>query len=191
MRKLRGMTLVETLVSLGVSVLALGALQAMLQAGSQGWATMRALESAKQSLALTVGRIGPIVRSARRVEITNTTSARLTVVLPLVNAATGDYVVPLVDGDKVSFYLSDSTGAFDTTGAFLWRSVNGVPDTDWSLPNRRPSVDLGNAGLTFTLIPTTNPESVQVSVNTRRAAHLRSLNREVSTEIHLRNRRYH
>lgn len=187
MRARRGVTLVETLTAAGLLVLSVLGLGALTSAGGRLWARADAGASAKQVLALAMGRMEPTLRSALRVDTSQTTGSRLTVVLPRIDSTTNKYVVPLEAGAVVSFYLSDATGSTSATGTILWRSVNGTPDRSWSLRGARPVVDLGAAGLTFQHDAAATPQLVQLTATTHRWAGARTLVKSASTGVWLRN----
>lgn len=184
-----GATLVEVMVACTIASMVMTALVALVRFANVMWYQGGTEESTKQVLALAVGQMEPIIRSALRVNVAQSDGDTLTLVLPRVDSATGDYALPLADGDMVSFYLSNTTGSTDVPGTILWRSVNGTPDAAWSLRGSRGRVDLGSAGLTFTYNPAATPRSVVISVTTTQRAAETTLSREASTEVVLRNRR--
>ena len=186
-RRRLGLTLVELLISSVLSLTVLILIVLLVSTTGQLWYRVSAEISATEALSRVVSQISPTLRSAIRVNTTQSDSSKVTVVLPKVDTTTGDYLVPLTDGDTVAFYLSDTTGALGTQGTFLWRSVNGVPDTGWSLRGAKGRIDLGIQSLAFTYTPTTDPKSVQFTVGTSQSSGNRSVAQQLSTEVELRN----
>jgi hypothetical protein len=190
MRRRRGMTVIEVVMAAGMGVLVLVAAGMLVRLAHSTWYRSSAEDDATEVLQQAIRRFSPDVRAGLRVHSTKSSSSRLVVVLPK-TGTDGKYVVPLADGAEVSFYLSDTTGALDKTGTILWRSVNSVPDTAWSLQGDEGRVDLGVASLAFTYYPSvTDARSVQVSVTTRQGDVNGCVSRSASTEIYLRNRSY-
>ena len=187
-RSQRGITMPEVLIAMSISMLALAALVGVVRIGNAAWATSSVEEDAKEAFHLAATRMAPSIRGAMRVEMAQSNSRRLTVVLPREDAVTSGYELPLADGAVVSFYQSDTSGNPVRTGTILWRSVNGTPDAEWSLTNGRGKVVLSATSLAFTYMPATDPRSVRIALATDGAVGARTISRAASTEVFLRNR---
>ena len=111
------------------------------------------------------------------------------IAMPAVDTVNGGYLTPLQTGDVIRFYLSDTTGNPANSGTILWRSVNGTPDSAWSLRNgTRGTMDLGDNKLSFSYSPTSSPDAVTVTVTaTKSAGDAPAIQTTASTEILLRN----
>jgi hypothetical protein len=73
-------------------------------------------------------------------------------------------------------------------GNILWRAINGVPDTAWSVQSGQGRTILSDGGLSFVYTPGSDPESVVVSVTAYAAAGTRSSTLPISEEVMLRNK---
>jgi len=135
-----------------------------------------------------VQRISPDLRNAFRVD-ESSTDKRLTVILPKEDGA-GGYLVPLADGDRISYYLSDASGDPAMTGGILWRALNGQPDRTWSLRKGKGKLDLGNQLLTFDFDPNSKVQSVQLVLGSTQWDGKQRATRSVTTAVFLRNSQY-
>ena len=189
MRCRRGISLVETLIAAALFVLVAIAMANLSWLGTVSFARTDATLSAKQALAKALLRMGPSIRGAMHVDTASATATKLALVMPKTDS-TGSTVLPLEDGNTVVFYLSDTTGSATATGTILWRSVNGVPDSAWSLRSGKGYTDLGTQGLSFTYFPTNDPESVQLTVTTTQSSGTRQASGSASTTAYMRNSRY-
>jgi hypothetical protein len=187
LRKRRGITLVEVVMATGVALLVVGGMASVSRETNRMWQHSSATISAKQTLYLTAERLAPTLRAALRVDPSRSSTTRLTVILPRLDAG-GNCILPLEDGDSYSFYLSDLTGSTGATGTVLWRAVNGVPDSAWSLRGGDAKVDLGTSGLSFGYLPSTDPERVELRISTTQSEGSLSVAHTATTEVYLRNR---
>jgi hypothetical protein len=191
MRRRRGVTVLEVLLGSSISLLLLSGLVGMTRVAALSWYQTDAEVSSKQVLSLATARMAPSIRAAMRVNIAGSGSNKVSVVLPRIDTATGTYKTPLEAGDTHTFYLSNATGSPTAQGTLLWRAVNGVPDTGWSLRSGRGALDLRTAGLTFAYSGDLNdPRGVQVTLVSQRRSGLGEISRTAVTEIFLRNRLY-
>jgi len=183
------MTTVELMLGSTFTTMVLLGTVGLLRISNIMWTRSEAEENARRSIALVSDRLLPTLRGALRVDTANSTSSRITLVMPKVNTTTGYLAQPLQAGDTIAFYLADSTGSQASTGTILWRSVNGSPDAAWSL---RPGgkVDLGTAGLSFAYVPTSDPEQVQVRITALQSGENGPVTRTSETTILLRNSQY-
>ncbi len=180
------MTATELVIAASLSMLCLGVAIPQMRFSQNAWHRADAEVHAKQVLAEVEGRLAPSIRNSLRIDEAQSTPTSVTLVMPL-KTASGSYALPLTGGDRISYYLSDTSGAPTAVGTILWRAVNGTPDTAWSLRNGRGAVNLGTAGLTFTYTPTTNVQSVRLSVSTSKTSGTIATARSATTEVFLRN----
>jgi hypothetical protein len=191
MRRRRGITVLEVVLGTSISLLLLSGVVGMTRVAALSWYQTDAEVSSKQALALAAARMAPSIRAALRVNVANSGTNKVTVVLPKIDTATGLYKTPMEAGDTHTFYLSDATGGLSRQGTLLWRAVNGVPDSQWSLRSGRGALDLGTAGLTLAYSGDLNdPRGVQLTLVSRRRNGLKEISRTAVTEIFLRNRLY-
>jgi hypothetical protein len=185
----RGLSLIEVQVAAVAGLLILGSLLGFTRFNSLVWYTAMAGTSADQSAQGTVLRLAPSIRAARSVVTAGSTSKRLTLQLPAYDA-TGTLIVPLQDGQVISYYLSDTTGAREVEGGtILWRSVDGVPDRIWSMRGSEGRVVPGAGGLRFSYYPSVaDAETVTLTVTGTATAGTRTSQMMTSQEILLRNR---
>jgi hypothetical protein len=182
-RRSRGVTLIEMLVC-GSVFLALALLVGGLSDSSvKMWARGQAGSEAQQVMAVAVGRIEPTIMGARRIDTDASGERSLTVVLPRVGAG-GQVVLPPEDGDRVTFYLANKGGHREEDGTILWRSINGAPDRRWAMRHGQPVTNLGTTGLRFTYPA---PHTVAVTIATEQWAGSKSVGRDVSSTLFLRN----
>jgi hypothetical protein len=100
----------------------------------------------------------------------------------------GNLIIPMADGQKITYYLSDLSGGAVTNGTILWRSVNGTADAAWSRSGSKGRVVLGTGGLAFSFYPTSDPETVTVTVTASRTSGTRTDKFPTTQEILLRNK---
>jgi hypothetical protein len=189
LRSRRGITLVETIVTAAIFVLGAVAMANLGRLGTRSYARADARATVKQVLGRALLRMAPTIRGAFRVDVANSSSTRLALVMPLTDSS-GNTIVPLADGRTIAFYLSDTTGAVGAPGTILWRSVNGTPDSSWAMRGGVAQTDLGTAALTFAYTPAASPESVQVTVTAIKWAGNAQISVTASTDSFLRNSRY-
>jgi len=162
-----GSTLVEVLVAFNLLLLVLFGAASLCRVGNLLYHRINAESGCTETTSRALIRLGAVLYTALRVEMSQSTSSRLVVVLPRTDS-TGSYIVPLEDGPVVTIYLGDDSGTPSDTGTILWRAVGGVPDRDWSLRGSRPVVALSPGGLCFRYPAVTTPTGVQVSVTATR-----------------------
>jgi len=148
-----GFTLAEVMISVGLVGLVTGAVLLVFWNGIALWQRHEAESTAHLNSTQAVRRIVADARDGVQAKVYNRASGlwkALELVLPADTDADGNYV-PVWDGKKLTyregqrllFYLSDATGAYDAGGDILWRATvpgpgppsttNLAPDADWSL----------------------------------------------------------
>lgn len=168
MKTKRGSTVVELAMMCLVTILSIGAVIAFIRAADQTWSKSNAQQSTKEILARTAVKLAPYFRNGLRILPTSNAS-QVTVVWPLSDGA-GGYVIPLTDGDRYTFYLSDTSGAMNAQGSILWKAKNGVPDKAWSLRSGYGAIDLGDSSLLFSYLPAGDPETIQITATATQTA---------------------
>ena len=185
----RGLSLVEVQLAAGAALMLLGILLSFTRFSNLSWHDALAAGDAQQTSQGTILRIAPTIRAARSVVASASGTNRVTLQLPAYDGA-GNLVLPMQDGDIISYYLSDSTGAPGAAnGNILWRSVNGEPDRFWSMRAGAGRVIVKPAGLWFAYYPNAAAaETVTVTITGAGSSGTRL--REITTgqEIVLRNR---
>jgi hypothetical protein len=185
-RKRRGTSIVEVLIGTSISMTLIGGLIVFSRFQQMTWLDGLAATSSQSASQLAMQRLAPDIRCARNVVTGQSSSSRLTLRMPLY-AANGSLIVPMQDGDLVSYYLSDKTGSTQASGGILWRSVNGVPSSAWALQGNTGRITLGTEGLTFSYLPALDPTVVTVTVNATSTAGTRTSSLSTSQEVILRN----
>lgn len=186
--KRRGFTLLELSVALWILLFATFALLTLMSWGGMVWYQSTAREQSKSVLYLAVQRMSPDIRNAYRIDPSQDRRS-LTVVLPQEDGA-GGYAIPLADGKRITFYLSDTTGTRSCDGNILWRAIDGKPDSDWSLRKGKAKLDLGSQSLTFTPDTANKPQSVEFSLGSTQWDGKSRVMRSVSATVVLRNSQY-
>lgn len=147
-----GFTLVELVVAVALVALVVGATLLVFWSGITLWDRHQAESTALWNSTEAVRRIMADARDAARCAVwaRSGLSDALEVILPADTDANGNYVPAWYqgkliyrEGQRVIFYLSDATGAYDASGQILWRGTisgasnptrsNVAPDTQWSL----------------------------------------------------------
>ncbi len=193
MRNERGMTLTEMMTASFLTLVGCIVLAETMRFGRVQWSRGTADEEARRTLTMASARIAPDVREALRIA-PSSNERILTVVLPKLGPD-GRYVVPLQEGNHVSFYLSDQAGgiphglAVSPTRTVLWRAVNGIPDKSWALRGGRAIVQLDKGGLGFGF-EAFWASSVTVSLTTLVPPQSYAKPAQVATRLVLRNHRY-
>ena len=186
-RTRRGLTLVEVLISCSLMLGIVYVLTAIGRLQSLFWQQGMAATGSQLSAQLALQRLAPTVRGARRVIVDQSSATKLTVQMPAYDGG-GNLVIPMVDGQKITYYLSDLTGGTVNNGTVLWRSVNGAPDAAWSKSGTKGRVTLGAGGLSFIYYPPSDPETVIVAVTASKTSGTRTDTFPTTQEILLRNK---
>ena len=186
-RSRRGITLVETVLATGVTLMVFATLSFFSTFQAKSWQEAAAVVRSQRMGQSTLERLAPSIRAARGVVVASSSATKLTLQMPLYDGS-GNLAVPVSNGDLLSFYLSDSTGNPNNTGGILWRSKNGTPDGTWSLPGTNGRTVLGNSALTFSYYPAANPETVTITVNTLKTIGNKTVVFPTSMEVLLRNK---
>ena len=184
-RSARGFSLIELIVVMWIMLLCSFLLFALLNFGSKVWYRSSGEDDSKSALYFALEKMSPAIRNALRVDPASS-STSLTVVLPRSDGK-GGYDLPLVDGDHITFYLSDSTGNPTHAGSTLWRSLNGVPDQGWALRGTPGAESVTNQTLSFAYTPAVNPQMVTITLNSVRTVGNESASYPASTGVYLRN----
>ena len=164
----RGHSLIELMIVMWVMLICALLLFSVMNFGGTVWSRTNGEQDSKTALYFAIEKMAPTIRNALRVDPTSTATS-LVVVLPKSDGA-GGYVLPIVDGDKITFYLSDATGTIGHAGNILWRALNGVPDASWAITGTPGAQDVTSQSLTFAYAPLANPQIVTVTLNSTRAA---------------------
>lgn len=185
----RGMSLVEVMVAGTITVWIVSLLIGMASFHSKVWQGGMSDGATQMAGQLAVQRMGPTVRTARKVDMAKSNSTKLTVQLPKYDGS-GNLIIPMENGDVVTYYLSDTTGTEDVSGGtILWRKVNGAIDKGWSLQNGKGRIVVAKEkGLSFTYYPTNDPESVTMTLKTANTTGTDTSYFDTSQEFMLRNR---
>jgi hypothetical protein len=185
----RAMSLVEVQVAATAGLLILGTLLGYTRFNSLIWHGAMADGTVQQSTQAAVQRLAPTIRAAKGVVAATSGSNRLTLQAPTYDGS-GALIIPLQDGQVISYYLSDATGVPGVTGGtILWRSVDGVPDRTWSMRGSEGRCVLAPDGLQFSYQPSVDAaETVTVTVTRQATAGTRTSQLTTSQEVLLRNR---
>ncbi len=165
----RGISIIEVFLAATFMLAILTVMLGFLRFSERGWRD--GMNHGAVTLAAEMGlqRISAEIRQCRRVVTGSSSTTVLTLQMPDYDGS-GNLITPLADGDLLSFYLSDTTGSTAASGNILWKSVNGTPDSTWSLQDGKGRVLVASGGLTFGYVPSLavsgGPESVTVSLTT-------------------------
>jgi hypothetical protein len=184
-KRRRGLTLPEVLISAFIMLGIVFVLTQFARINNILWQRGVADNAAQGDAQQAIQRLAPYIRKARRVVTGGSNASMLTLRLPLYDVD-GNLVTPLQDGDQVQFYLSNSTGNTGSTGNILWLATNNSADTTWALASGRGRVQLQS--LAFTYAPTSDPESVTISVTSSRQVGTSTQTFTTSQEVVLRNK---
>ena len=183
----RGLTVVETVIAAGVTLMVFASLSFFSTFQAKSWQEATAVVRSQRMGQSSVERLAPSIRGARSVVTASSSATMLTLRMPRYDAS-GNLVVPVADGNLLSFYLSDTSGNPNNPGGILWRAKNGTPDSTWSLAGGMGRTFLGKNSLTFTYYPPTNPETVTITVNTLKTIGSKTVTFPTSLEVLLRNK---
>jgi len=184
-RGIQGGSLIEVAVVMWIMLLCSLLLFAVMNFGNLVWYSSNGEEDSKTALYFAIEKMAPTIRNALRVDPSSGIT-KLTVVLPKSDGL-GGYILPLADGDSISFYLSDATGNASHVGNILWRSLNGVPDESWALRGTTGAEELTSQTLNFAYTPVASPQLVTVTLSSVRWAGDTRVSYPASTEVYLRN----
>jgi type II secretory pathway component PulJ len=185
--KTSGFTLIEAAVAMLIMLLCLSLLSPMIRGTGQLWAKSTADKANKELMSQAMLKMSPYLRNALRVDVPNSGAHNLVVVIPQVDDLAGGYTFPLVAGDSVAFYLSNITGSPDKSGTILWQSVNGVPNSKWSLRSGKGAIDFGNSNLSFSFDNPSDPNLVTITAYSTQWAGAKPESASDSTTVLLRN----
>lgn len=186
-RRRRGMTLIEMLIAALIMLWILATLAAFARLNSTIWQRGMLDSNSQGDAQQAIQSMTPDLRAARRVVGALSDSSQVTLQLPAYDV-NGDLIIPLLDGNVVSYYLSNTTGTPGSGGTILWKSVNGVPDTAWALSNGQGRIIVSAGGLTLSYYPTADPETVTVAITTSSSAGSTVRSFVTSQEVLLRNK---
>jgi hypothetical protein len=182
----RGFTVAEVLIAGALMTALMATVAVFSNFMSASWHDGLASTSSQLSAQVALHWVAPSVRMARGV-VAGSSSTQLTLQLPAFGTD-GAMVAPLENGQVVTFYLSDATGRLGANGNILWRSVNGTPDSTWSLRGGKGRIAVRQGGLNFTYYPTADPETVTITLTTTHASGQRISEFTSSQEFLLRNK---
>jgi hypothetical protein len=185
--KVSGFTLIEVAVATLIMLLCLGLLSPMIRGTGQIWVKSTADKANKELLSQAMLKMSPFLRNALKVDIANSGVHNLVVVIPQIDKVTGGYTFPLVAGDSVAFYLSDTTGSPSKSGTILWQSINGTPNSKWSLRSGKGAIDFGTSNLSFAFDNPGDPSLVTVTSYSTQWAGAKPESASDSTTVLLRN----
>lgn len=185
----RGLSLVEVQLAGGAALLLLGILLSFTRFSNLTWHDALASGDAQQTSQSTILRLAPTIRAARSVVGSTSGTSRVTLQLPAYDAG-GNLLLPLQNGEVISYYLSDATGSPSAAnGSILWRAINGEPDRFWSMRGNVGRVIVKPGGLRFAYYPNAAAaETVTVTITGAGASGTRRSEITTSQEIVLRNR---
>lgn len=192
-RARRGLTLPEVLMAGLVTALIIGVLAGFMNFSHKAWAGSVSSGDAQTAAQTAMQTIAADIRAARSVVEGSSSSVQLTLQLPQYDypVTRQGLAVPLQDGDVISYYLSDESGQLAGAGSILWRSVNGVPDAQWSMQEKTGQIVLSEKGLTFTYSPELSddeaPTTITISMKATSNATTVEKSFETSQEVMLRN----
>lgn len=186
-RTRRGFTLIEVVIASGVTMMVLSSIVFFSTFQARSWQEATAVYGSQRPGQTAVELLAPSVRAARSVVVGSSSATRLTLQMPKYDSS-GNLVIPLADGDILSFYLSDATGDPARPGSILWRSKNDTPDGTWSIPGGKGRVLLSSGALGFSYFPAASPETVTVTINTSKTIGSKTVTYPTSTEVLLRNK---
>lgn len=187
-RMRRGMTIIEVLVASAISLFAIAAIAGFARLNNTVWRNGLEDSKAQKDVTAALQEIGSRARVARKVILAESGSSKLTVQLPAYDSS-GNLLIPLQNGVKVSYYLGSATGSTVVqtgTPVYLWRAFNGVPDTGWTVRGTRGNIALAPNGFLITYHPPTDPQSVKVTITAEPSPTGRTFTS--SLELLLRNR---
>lgn len=142
----RGVTLIELMVSIGLTGLVLIAVSGILMGIQRQWAFSASRGKAVEMAEIALDQIASDVRNSIGFLAVDGTTTN-TFSLPNSMDTGGNYVparvgsvLQYVAGSRIRYYLSDTTGAAGS-GTYLWRQTNSAPtgnagwtaDSAWSL----------------------------------------------------------
>lgn len=183
----RGITTIEVIVGMVIGGLVLGTAAQLTRSAIRSWHNSQARVKGRDYLEFATERMAVDIREGLSVDVAQSGLDYFTVVMPLVEVA-DEYVIPLADGDRITYYLSDESGAFAATGNILWRQVNGVPDPSWAMRDSRPIVQLADDGLQFTYGTEDPLRNVMIALSAHTESGLEKIDQDLSTAVTLRNR---
>ncbi|MBM3459755.1 MAG: hypothetical protein FJX77_14635 [Armatimonadetes bacterium] len=192
LRRRRGITLAEVMMGATISFTAIALLIGLGRFNQFAWQDGLSNTTAQLSVEMALSRIVQQIREARSVVTASSGAGRITLQMPGYDGS-GMLVTPLTNGQIISYYLSDSGGSTASSGNILWRSVNNVSDSAWSLKGDNTGrVKLATGGLTFTYYPSLDaaggPESVVVSITATSTYGTKTNTINCSQEVVLRNK---
>jgi len=134
----RGFTLAEVIVALGVLVLLGGAMVAFYSSGARYFARSSMFSQVSAAATMAAKSIAADAQQAMAVKSGTSlpaeecsSAAQLVLAMPAIDPATGYNQVPLQEGAWVRYYLSDKSGAYGSTGPYLWRGVKRLSEGVW------------------------------------------------------------
>jgi hypothetical protein len=181
------MTLVEVMIAAGLALAVILLLASFSRFQGIVWQNSSGDFSTQRQNQMAFLRIAPTIREARSVATDSSSATQLTLRMPAYDAS-GNLIIPLQDGQVISYYLSNATGNPANSGNILWRSVDGTPDTSWSLPGGKPRVVLSNNGLQLAYTPSGSPDTVRVSLTAAVTVGQDTSNFTTTQEVLLRNK---
>ena len=186
-RSRRGISLFEVVLASTIGSFVIAILAAFSILEGRSWHKTNAVSLTQQNTQLALQLMSPTIRAARSVVTSQTTGSMLVLRMPAYDTS-GNLIVPIQDGNTTSFYLSDTSGSTSKSGSILWRAVNGTPDSSWSLKTGVGRVVLSSGGLSFSLIPSGDPDSIVVTLTANATSGTQSSTLSTSKQIVMRNK---
>jgi hypothetical protein len=183
----RGMTITEMLITAAITAGIVMTMVGSNRLQTIVWQNGATSFASQRDGQLSVQRMAATIRAARQVVVASSTASRLTLQMPAYDAG-GNLIVPQQNGQLIAFYTSNATGNPDASGRILWRTVNGVPDSAWSLVGGRGRTVLASGGLEFVYYPPDDPETVTIRVKAASSVGQKTTEFETGQEILLRNK---
>ena len=126
-RSARGTTLLEMVISIGISTVIIVLMTGFLILGMRAWAVGGTQGTVDRDASYAIRRIIRDVREAAQVQLITSDHAE---VLFRQRDGVGNYIAGTLDAVYyVEYYRGTSTAAASPTGTYLWRAVSGVPES--------------------------------------------------------------
>jgi len=114
----KGFSLIEAMITIFIILLISGAVGTLYYSSLQVWRRCSSQSQADPPAHLAVDRVSKELRNAYLVDSMGTDN--ITFTLPATDSY-GVNTLPLSPGKRISYYVSDETGALGNSGTILWR----------------------------------------------------------------------
>lgn len=157
-----GATLIELLIAMGVLTLVLGAVLALQLQGLKIYQDVAASDWASFGAATAVERLEEDIQQCFRVTGRHTDT--IVIAMPLLAWDDGNEmnipVEPLAAGERISYYLSDTSGHPSLEGTYLWRATKLPGQTAFVRDIRPLAADIQKLQFTYEMMPAPREASV-------------------------------